>query len=250
MTEKTMYTFTCTRHGTYESEHEKMGALSWKHCPTCVSDAKEFERTEQARYAEERRVAGIAERTKRSGIPERFLGKSLSEYSAKTKGQIAALEFSTTYAKEFADVQKTGRGAIFCGKPGTGKTHLAIAIGNQVIEHGLSVGFVTVQRIMRRLKDCMRKNSEESESDVMGILEDFDLLILDEVGVQFGSEYEKNAMFDILNARYEKRRPTILISNLSANEVKAFIGERVFDRLREDGGVCVPFDWVSHRGQA
>lgn len=248
MTEKQMFKFKCVKHGEYESEHEKIGSLYWKYCPSCVLEGIESQKQEQAKYSEEIRLSGIDERTKRSGIPERFLDRTLENYVAKTQGQIAAHEFATKYATGFDGIKKTGRGAIFCGMPGTGKTHLAIAIGKYVIERGCHVGFITVQRMMRKLKDCMRKDAEESESEVMRILEDFDLLILDEVGVQFGSEYEKNSMFDILNARYEKRKPTILISNLSPSEVKAFIGDRVFDRMREDGGVCVIFNWESHRG--
>ena len=51
----------------------------------------------------------------------------------------------------------------------------------------------------------------------------------------------------IVDARYERvRRPTILLSNLSKDELVGFLGERVFDRMREDGGKFVPFDWDSH----
>lgn len=74
-----------------------------------------------------------------------------------------------------------------------------------------------------------------------------DLLILDEVGVQFGSDTEKLMLFDILNERYERRHPTILMSNLPRDEVSAYLGERVFDRLREDGGEFISFTWESHR---
>lgn len=84
-----------------------------------------------------------------------------------------------------------------------------------------------------------------------------DLLILDEVGVQFGSDTERLLLFDILNERYERRRPTILMSNLALDDaeeggrvvpgIKSYLGERVFDRLREDGGQSVVFDWPSHR---
>ena len=42
-----------------------------------------------------------------------------------------------------------------------------------------------------------------------------DLLILDEVGVQFGSETEKMILFEIINGRYEQLKPTIVISNLA-----------------------------------
>ncbi len=76
-----------------------------------------------------------------------------------------------------------------------------------------------------------------------------DLLILDEVGVQFGSDTEKLILFDVLNERYERRRPTILMTNLTLEEVADFLGDRIIDRLREDGGEFIPFDWESHRGK-
>jgi DNA replication protein DnaC len=76
-----------------------------------------------------------------------------------------------------------------------------------------------------------------------------DLLILDEVGVQFGSDTEKLLLFDVLNERYEQRKPTLLLSNLALDGVKAFLGERIYDRLREDGAEAVVFDWDSWRGR-
>ena len=66
--------------------------------------------------------------------------------------------------------------------------------------------------------------------------------------VQFGSDAEKLLLFDVLNERYERRKPTLMLSNLTAQEVAAYLGERVMDRLREDGGEVVVFDWASHRG--
>ena len=110
--------------------------------------------------------------------------------------------------------------------------------------------FITVQRAIRRVRDTWSRDSAETESQAIGTLVFPDLLILDEVGVQTGSEFEKNLIFDILNERYEKRRPSLLLSNLELADVRAYLGERVFDRLREDGGMAVPFDWASHRGKA
>ena len=49
--------------------------------------------------------------------------------------------------------------------------------------------------------------------------------------------------------RYEKMKPTILISNLSKDDVFKYLGERVADRLREDGGKVLVFDWDSYRRQ-
>jgi len=146
-------------------------------------------------------------------------------------------------------VNEKGRSAILCGMPGTGKTHLAIGVALHIMKTGKIAAFTTVQRMIRRLKDSWRNDSQESESDVIGLLVYPDLLIIDEIGVQFGSEFEKNFMFDLLNERYEKRKPTILLSNLTPTEIKVFLGDRVYDRLKEDGGQCVAFDWASYRGQ-
>lgn len=73
------------------------------------------------------------------------------------------------------------------------------------------------------------------------------MLILDEVGVQFGSESEKIILFEILNERYLNMKPTILISNLNPAALQEYVGERVMDRMRENGGIILKFDWKSHR---
>ena len=140
---------------------------------------------------------------------------------------------------------------MFVGLPGTGKTHLAAGIGLRLMKRdNRRVLFTTVMRAVRSIKETWTRGSELTESEAIEKLVAPDLLILDEVGVQFGSETEKLMLFDVLNERYERRRPTLLISNLDLDGVRAYLGERIFDRLREDGGEAVAFDWASHRGQA
>lgn len=243
--ENTTRSENCGFHGKFESRNV-FGSI-WTHCPACAAEEKtkrdngEFERAAAERSRIWQNKLGEA------CIPERFHNRTLGCYKASNVGQKNALEFAQTYADRFEEAQKAGRSAIFCGKPGTGKTHLAVGIGLHAMALGKLVLFTTVQRAVRRVKDSWRKDSAESETDVIEMLVQPDLLILDEIGVQFGSDFEKNLMFDILNERYEKSRPSLLLSNLTAPEVKAFLGERVYDRLREDGGKCIPFDWTSHR---
>ena len=74
-------------------------------------------------------------------------------------------------------------------------------------------------------------------------------MIIDEVGVQFGSEAEKLIMFEIINTRYERMKPTILISNQTKEELAAFIGERVLDRMSDGGGCTLSFTWDSYRSK-
>jgi DNA replication protein DnaC len=100
---------------------------------------------------------------------------------------------------------------------------------------------------IRSVKDTWSKGSEKSETQAIEHLAYPDLLILDEVGVQFGSDFEKQILFDVLNDRYEKRKPCLLLSNIAPGELSGYLGERVADRLREDGGKLIAFDWDSHR---
>lgn len=241
----------CEKHG--EFKRRAMEILGHRYmasnCPACMDEeAAAEQRKRDERQAENARKQWEA-KIGRSGIPERFADRTLDAYLAKTEGQHRALAFARRYADDFKAVAKIGRGALFLGKPGTGKTHLAVGIALQVMrDPKRSALFCTVMRAIRTIKDTWRKGAEQAEADAIEALVFPDLLILDEVGVQFGSEAEKLLLFDVLNERYERRRPTLLLSNLTAPEVAAYLGERVMDRLREDGGEVVVFDWASHRG--
>lgn len=238
---------TCEKHGSFTSF--KAGG-SWSDCPACVAAEEVQARWESERKrAEEREELAKrlerAERMKRCGIPERFREKRFSSFVADNKGQNKALAFALDFEKNFQT--SPGRCAVFVGKPGTGKTHLAVSIGLELMDRGLSVLFITAIRAIRRIRDTWSKNASETESEAVSSLVWPDLLILDEVGVQFGSDAEKILLFDVLNERYEKRKSTIVISNLSLGEVRMYLGERIVDRFREDGGKSIVFDWQSHR---
>jgi DNA replication protein DnaC len=234
---------TCATHGEYVSRN--VFGKVWSKCPDCAAIEKaERDQEEAEKIADEKRRAW-QKKLGQADIPERFHTRTLTSYKIENDGQRRAHRFATAFAEQFSNAK--GRSAIFCGSPGTGKTHLAVGIGLHIMARGDMAMFTTVQRAVRRVKDSWRKDSTESESDVIKLMVEPALLILDEVGVQFGTEFEKNLMFDILNERYEKQRSTILLSNLTAQEVKSFLGDRVFDRLREGGGQCVPFTWESHR---
>jgi DNA replication protein DnaC len=237
----------CDKHGPFESR--KLFGAAWSRCSKCAEEAQAEERRKQAEQMAENNRRAWEAKIGRAGIPERFRDRELSAYVATTEGQQRALKFAQTYADKFNEVIETGKSALFIGKPGTGKTHLAIGIALHVMrEHKRSALFITVMRAIRSIKDTWRKDSELSEAEAIEDLVFPDLLILDEVGIQFGSDAEKLLLFDVLNERYERRKPTLMLSNLTAPEVAAYLGERVMDRLREDGGQAIVFDWQSHRG--
>ena len=235
----------CPKHGEYISTN--FVSDFWTECPKCMKtkiNKQLKERDKQAALEREQRK--WAAKIGSAAIPERFKDRTLESYVAKTSGQKKALAFAKEYAENFDQVLKNGRSAIFTGKVGTGKTHLAVGIALSIMQQQRSALFVTVQRLIRRIKDSWR-TKEETESDVVNAFASPDLLILDEVGVQFGSEFEKQQLFDVLNERYEKLKPSILLSNIPSEQLSDYLGERVMDRLRENGGALIGFNWDSYR---
>lgn len=221
----------CDKHGpTQRNVLDDTGHESWySGCPKCIVEA------------DLQRVMG------RAAIPARFIGKTLENYEANISSQKRALEIAKAYADGFALQIENGQSLIFCGKPGTGKTHLAAAILNQIIKDGYNGMYTTVINAVRRVKETWSRDSDFTEREAIKRFVLPDLLVLDEVGVQFGSEAERLIMFEIINGRYEEMRPTLLMSNLALSGVEENIGPRVIDRLRENGGRIVVFDWDSYR---
>lgn len=239
----------CEKHGEYEVRtHEFMGRVFRSaYCPQCLEEQDAARKVEEAAQQAERVRRAWESKIGGAGIPERFQSRTLASYVPSNDGQRRALGFAHAYVEGFAD--NPGKGALFLGLPGTGKTHLAIGIALALMQQGRSAMFCTVMRAVRTVKDTWRRDADQTEAEAIKALVFPDLLILDEVGVQFGSEAEKLILFDVLNERYERCRATILLSNLTAAEVSAFLGDRVMDRMREDGGKVVVFDWESHRGR-
>lgn len=239
----------CPVHGEYQSVQILRG-----HWSTCMQCMEAEHAAERKRIEEEQRIERVRSWEKKigqAGIPDRFQDRNFASYVAITKEQKDALDVCMSYARRFPEIGKSGNSMLMCGKPGTGKTHLAVSIGLYVMEHFQStVLFTTALRMLRRVKETYNRDSEKTESEAIAELVFPDLLIIDEVGIQFGSDTERHIFFDVLNERYEKRKPTIFLSNKDLEGVKAFLGERVYDRLREDGSEYISFTWNSYRGKA
>lgn len=181
-----------------------------------------------------------------SGIPPRFQSKTFDGYTANTAESENALTECRKYANRFIAGDHEGRGLLLIGTPGTGKTHLAAAICQQVLQSGKFALFTSMLGAIQSVKEAYRKESLFSEREAIRRFVLPDLLVLDEVGVQHKTPAEQVIITDLINQRYEQMRSTILISNMTIRELTGVVGERVMDRLREVNDVVV-CKWPSWR---
>ena len=239
----------CPKHGDYDVKYTKtLRDKYWvfDHCMTCVSEADaeaklKQEKEDAARNIENERKHRENARVN-AGISKRNLYKTFDDYICTNEGQTKAKNDCVRYFENFP----SDKSMIMVGGVGTGKTLLASAGLDSLVDK-YRCEIIKVIDVVRELKGTWAKDSEESEEKLIRYYCKLDLLILDEVGSQFGSDTEKLFIFDIIDGRYQDMKPTILISNLDIDGIKEVIGERCVDRLREGGGSMIAFNWASSR---
>lgn len=218
---------TCDTHGDYPLNRLINGVEHWTAggCPTC------------------KRESQTSALLAKVNIPRRFAGCEFGNFVADTDVQRSALGKCRDYADKFREYHRSGACLMLRGNPGTGKNHLATAIVKQVMAQGFGVLRIKAAEF---LDAYWAKSFAERTAWLDGIA-NVDLLMLDEVGRTSQAKGAEDAFFRLLDARYEAERPTLLLSNLTRDQIKAMLGDAAYDRLTQGGGKVVSFDWDSYR---
>jgi len=152
------------------------------------------------------------------------------EYIAATK------KIKNRYLKLLeADCTEQGLSALFVGTAGLGKTHLARALGYRLCQKNRRVLFTTIHAMTLNL------TTAESTGNLKKTLEQYiqpALLILDEVGYVSLREVESNLVFQVISARYDRQRSTVVTTNRLFGEWNQIfhndaIAHAILDRLAE-----------------
>ena len=240
-------TANCDKHGTYPVRYLPMGTKFFKNdqCPLCAAAASAARQLEEQQVARKQEVELVRRARLDAGVSLRNCEASFDDYVPEEEHEAMHLENVKRFCNK---VQRGGSGnVVMCGKPGTGKTLLVAATVNHLLAAGKRCRIIKMLDLIRELKDCWRRGADYTETQLIKQFSSYDLLVIDEVGLGYGSDTEKLFIFDVVDGRYNNMLPTVLVSNLDITGVKQAVGERVVDRLREDGGLVMAFTGRSRR---
>ncbi|WP_461040817.1 ATP-binding protein [Tepidimicrobium xylanilyticum] len=177
----------------------------------------------------------IASLTRSSNIPKRYRNATFENFNPKDNPR--ALE----RAKGFVEAFPGDKGLLLTGPVGTGKTHLAAAIANSLLNKLYSVYFGNVVDIMGFIKSTYNQDSEISERDAISIMTDkVDLFIIDDLGKENNTEYTLSMLYQLINRVYENEKPIVITTNFNSIELSRKLGERgqaIVSRVTE---MCEP----------
>lgn len=163
----------------------------------------------------------------------RFSNFSLSFYPADEdengispkKRMSAIFDFCHKYAKNFTPKSES---LLFLGGAGLGKTHLSLAIGSLVIEKGYGVIYGSAGNLLSKIeKEYFSRNEPEFSDAVL----ECDLLIIDDLGTEFTTQFAHSALYNIVNTRLLSGKPTLINTNLSFSELEERYTARISSRL-------------------
>jgi DNA replication protein DnaC len=185
-----------------------------------------------------------------AGVPPRNLHCRFDNFDASTENERRALAICRGYAAQFlgTNVSSPKFGVWLVGPCGTGKTHLAVATVYELQMGGRCPTIVGPRRLGQHLLDATSgRGVLDPEADIP---EEYfggcGLLILDDVGAEPCTDAQMQMVSEVVAARYEDGLATGLTSNLSVSEIRAELGDRTFDRLK-DGAHLLVLDGASRR---
>ena len=167
----------------------------------------------------------------------------------KANPEIAArMERNVRIAKSFADnFARHHDNLLLIGTTGTGKTHISTAIAKVVISQGFDVLYDSAQNIINDFEnDKFRSGYGNTESASSKYLE-CDLLIIDDLGAEFVSQFSVAALYNLINTRQNKGLSTIISTNLSGPELAGKYDGRIYSRIVGADYIVLRFEGNDYR---
>lgn len=202
---------------------------------------------QNAREADEKRKRDrmqYLDSMRRTGFPDAEMREwtfAKSDHTDQRNENIAR-----KYVENFNAMREQGTGLLLCGQVGTGKSFLAAAIANELINQGTPCLMTNFSRIISRVSEKFGGDQKYLDD-----LNRFDLLIIDDLGAERDSDFTWEKVMNVIDARYRAGLPIIITTNLGPKDFADrgdIRRQRVFSRLKEMC-ICLEIKGEDRRGR-
>lgn len=231
----------CLLHGEYLANEVWLSGQikEISECPECFKLKQAQRAIEEEKRRKEETERNRKQRIIETRMPLEYQTKDFSTFITETESQRNALAMAKRFVNGWEKARAGGYGLLFLGGCGTGKTHLACAIMLELLDRYALFypRYYKVSEIFSAVRSTYQTGATTNEEETIKFFSSIQLLVIDEVGVQKGSESEKRILFSILDNRVTSKKPTILMTNLGIKDCGLVLGDRLYDRIRSK---CVP----------
>lgn len=191
----------------------------------CQSEARELELAKEKQLQEQQRIA----RLKANGLQD----ASLRQFTfANDTGINPEMQKAHSYVEHWPEMKATATGLLLWGNVGTGKSFFAGCIANALLDQGVPVLMTNFSRILNALTGMF----SDDRNKYIDSLNHYSLLIIDDLGMERGTEYALEQVFNVIDARLRSNLPLIVTTNLTLDELKHpadLAHERIYSRVLE-----------------
>ena len=178
-------------------------------------------------------LAGIESSGFASHIREQSFESFSLEYYMKNPSHAEMMrrnrDFLYMYATEFS---ATGSPSILLmGGTGLGKTHLSSAVAGKVIEGGADVFYTGAIDLFSQFEIQRFKSYSNEPNELIERYFEADLLIIDDLGTELANQFSVSTLYNLINDRLSRKKPTIISTNLSRDEIQKRYTDRITSRL-------------------
>jgi DNA replication protein DnaC len=194
----------------------------------CKCETEKYNREKEAKREEERldkikrlRINGINDKETREMTFEVDDGRDAKK-----------IDLARRYVAKWNEIYRENVGLLFYGNTGNGKTFVAACIANALIDKGVPVLMTSFSKIINQITGIYA----EERIEYLQSINQYDLLILDDLGTERDSKYSMELVYEVVDSRYKAGKPLIVTSNISMAEMKNpenMDRQRIYSRILE-----------------
>lgn len=223
-------------HTPREAFFAKGVALMGKNKHPIECSCQRIERAKQEALISQQKHSDLVRRLKAEGFSDPAM---LDWKFENDNGRSPQMCHAHRYVEQWQTMRAENLGLFLWGGVGTGKSFLAGCIANALMEQEVPVRMTSFARILNELN-----SSFSGRNDIVDKLCRYPLLIIDDFGMERGTEYALEQFYNIVDSRYRSRKPLIVTANLTLDEIRHpqdTAHARIYDRLLE---MCIPISCI------